>query len=194
MADEIRYMDSFKRRLDTKGYPIKGFYYQYGMRPIEATDESVAENQKQTASVIKTAYSSPTATGVCLTIDYMEDDKPTTYECIHIWYKDMLKPKASSIIDTYSLAAAMTIPETFKPDVYNMVYLDFDYKCDLMFDNPSDIDHVLGSAMDKRKYSEADMDGCFISLPSARWVLRESMVAGKKRDVFQISTSGLIRI
>lgn len=193
MADVIRYMDSFKRRLATKGYPIKGFYYQYSLLALDA-EESEAEGRKQTDSVIKSAYCAPTPTGVCLTMDYMEPNTFTTYKSIHIWYNDLLKLEAPSLIDSYSLAAAMTIPAVFKSDVYNMVYLDFDYKCDLMFDNPSGIDHVLGSSMDKRKYSEAGADGSFISLPSVRWVLKEGMVAGKKKDVFQISTSGLIRI
>ena len=197
MADKIKYMDSFKRRLATKGYPLKGFYYQYS---LSAFDEDVTEGQIQTDSVIKSAYCAPTPTGVCLTMDYVEPEVLSKtsgdkrYGSIHIWYKDLLKPDVKAPLDSYSLAASMTIPQVFTPGVYNMVYLDFGYECDLVFDNPPGIGHVLGSAMDKQKYSEADTDGCFISLPSVRRVLRENMVAKKKRDVFQISTSGLIRI
>lgn len=198
MADKIKYTDSFKKRLATKGYPLKGFYYQYS---LSAFDENVTEGQIQTDSVIKSAYCAPTPTGVCLTMDYVEpeifskkEDEDGRYSSIHIWYKDLLKPEVKTKLDSYSLAASMTIPQVFEQDVYNMVYLDFDYECDLIFDNPPGIAHVLGSAMDKRKYSDADADSCFITLPSVRMVLRENMVAKKKRDVFQISTSGLIRI
>ena len=192
--DIIKYMPSFKQRLSAIGYPMKGFYYQYGMLPIEDTDESNAEGQKRTASVIKSAYSAFSPDGVCLTMDYMEDGTFDKYKCIHIWYKDLLKPDATTTIDLYSLAAVMTIPTVFRQDVYNMVSLRFQHVCDLVLDNPPDIAHIIGSSMDKRKYAYADESGCFIELPSVRTVLREKMVAKKKRDVFQISTSGLIKI
>lgn len=194
MTDYINYMPTFEQKLGTKGYPMVGFYYQYGRDSIDQTTESDAEKQKQTASVIRSAYSTFTPTGVCLTMDSMEPNMEGKYKCIHIWYKDFMKPHSDNTLLAYSLAAVMTIPQNFKDDVNNMVFLDFAHDCDLVLENPPDIAHVLGSSMDKQKYAEADESGCFIELPSVRTVLREKMVAKKRRDVFQISTSGLIKI
>jgi hypothetical protein len=195
----IKYTESFKKKAALSGYMLKGFYYQYGFGDIYATeDEAISE--LTTASVIYTAVSAPTPDGYCLTIDYPKvEEQRSDYHSIRIWCKDLMLPDTGIELEKYQLVGAIEFENNaenpFKEGVNNMVFLHMSTNCSIELDNDEDVSHVIGSDMDKAKYANATDKGTFLELPCARRLLLDDRVSRyKKDDVFQIATSGLIKI
>lgn len=194
-----------------KGRDEYGLFQDLPLEDITETTEAISH------SYIRTAYSANTKNGLCVTIRDLEYPFETKYNYLNILYRDLAAPDKSSQYpygdSIYNLAATMDIPEALKTEVdymlkkmsaptsegwewvaNNMVFLNIPYMCDLNLLS-SDTEHIMGSFMDKEKYTYADKTLQFLEMSPARRVLLDDMVSRtKKKDVFQISTSGLIKI
>jgi hypothetical protein len=193
----IRYSETFKRKASISGYILKGFYYQYGLGGIDA-EERDAISELQTASTLKSAASMPTDDGYCLVITEVEEHR-TDYRSLRIWCKDMMLPDVGMELSRYQLVGAIEFQNgpscPFENGVNNMVFLQMAPNCSIILDNSTGISHIIGSDMDKGKYAEATDKDTFLEMSSARRLLMDDRVSRfRKKDVFQIATSGLIRI
>jgi hypothetical protein len=193
----IRYSETFKRKASVSGYIFKGFYYQYGLGDIYASEQD-AIRELQTASTLKTASSMRTDEGFCLTITEVEDFR-TDYRSVRIWCKDLMQPEVGLELARYQLVGAIEFQSgesnPFENGVNNMVFLQMTPNCSIILDNDTGINHILGSDMDKNKYANATDKDTFLEMSSARRLLMDDRVSRfREKDVFQIATSGLIKI
>lgn len=200
----IKYTDTFKRKASLPGYMFKGFYYQFSTDGIYALEGDAVSQLQSGGSTLYTAMTAPVQDGYCLTVDMpAKETARRDYRSVRIWCLDLMLPDVGMKEANYQLVGAMEFHydaddvnnNTFQVGVNNMVFIKMEPNCSITLANNEHISHIIGSDMDKDKYARASDKGTFLEMPCAKRLLMDDRFSRfRKKDVFQIATSGLITI